>query len=193
MDQPEGTVKKEIAIPLTVPKATVIMSYSAGFKYKPAEYLGMDILKGILDLVYTEKVREEEGGTYGVSVNASIQKRPEEKSMLIVAFECDPERAKELKSVIYKELENIASNGPKQIDLEKTVSNLMKTREEEKEHNSYWANTVRNYYLTGIDSNDDRNYADVLNKFTVNKVKKMTRKFLDRADLLELVFLPEKK
>jgi len=193
MDQPEGTVKKEIAIPLTVPKATVIMSYSADFNYKPAEYLGMDILQGILDLVYTEKVREEEGGTYGVTVNASIQKRPEEKSMLMVAFECDPERAQELKAIIYKELENIAGNGPKQIDLEKTVSNLMKTREEEREHNSYWANAIRNYYLTGIDSNDNRNYADVLNKFTVKKVKKMTQKFLDKADLMELVFLPEKK
>lgn len=193
MDQPEGTVKKEIAIPLTVPKATVVMSYSADFKYKPAEYLGMDILKGILDLVYTEKVREEQGGTYGVSVNTSIQKRPEEKSMLMVAFECDPERAQELKSIIYSELENIAGNGPKQIDLEKTVSNLMKTREEEREHNSYWANAIRNYYLTGIDSNDDRNYADVLNKYTVKKVKKLTKKFLAGADLLELVFLPEKK
>ena len=113
--------------------------------------------------------------------------------MLMVAFECDPERAQELKAIIYKELENIAGNGPKQIDLEKTVSNLMKTREEEREHNSYWANAIRNYYLTGIDSNDNRNYTDVLNKFTVKKVKKMTQKFLDKADLMELVFLPEKK
>jgi zinc protease len=193
MDQPEGTVKKEIAIPLTVPKATVVMSYSADFRYKPVEYLGMDILSGILDLVYTEKVREEEGGTYSVSVNATIQKRPEEKSMLLIAFECDPERAQELKAIIYRELENIAGNGPRQVDLEKTVSNLMKTREEEREHNSYWANTIRNYYLTGIDSNDDSNFSDVLNKFTVKKVKKMTRKFLAKADLLELVFLPEKK
>ena len=193
MDQPEGTVKKEIAIPLAVPKATVVMSYSAGFSYKPVEYLGMDILSGILDLVYTEQVREEEGGTYSVSVNATIQKRPEEKSMLVIAFECDPERAQELKGIIYRELENIAVNGPRQSDLEKTVSNLLKTREEEREHNSYWANTIRNYYLTGIDRNDDSNYSDVLNKFTVRKVKKMTKKFLDKADLLELVFVPEKK
>ena len=138
----------------------------------------MDILQGILDLVYTEKVREEEGGTYGVTINASSQKRPEEKAMLMVMFECDPERAQELKAIIYKELEEIAKNGPRQVDLEKTVSNLLKTREEALQHNSYWANTVRNYYLTGIDSNDNRNYADILNKFTVKKVKKMAKKFL---------------
>jgi zinc protease len=193
MDQPDGTVKKEIAIPLAVPKATVIMSYSADAGYKPSEYLGMDILQGILDLVYTEKVREEEGGTYGVTINASSQKRPEEKAMLMVMFECDPERVQELKAIIYKELEEIAKNGPRQVDLEKTVSNLLKTREEALQHNSYWANTVRNYYLNGIDSNDNSNYTDILNKFTVKKVKKMAKKFLAKADLLELVFVPEKK
>ncbi len=193
MDQPDGTVKKEIAVPLAVPKATVVMSYNADVPYKPSEYLGMDILQGILDLVYTEKVREEEGGTYGVTINASSQKRPEEKAMLMVMFECDPERAQELKAIIYKELEEIAKNGPKQVDLEKTVSNMLKTREEALQHNTYWANTVRNYYLTGIDSNDSRNYADILNKFTIKKVKKMAKKFLSKADLLEMVFVPEKK
>ncbi len=193
MEQPEGTVRKEIPIPLTVPKATVIMSYSADSKYKPSEYLAMDVLKGILDLVYTEKVREEEGGTYGVSVNASVEKRPEEKSMLMVVFECNPERAEELKAIIYKELEDITKNGPRQIDLDKTVSNMLKTREEELEHNSYWANTIRNYYLNGIDRNDSSNYADILNKLTVKKMKKAAKKFLSKADLLEMVFVPEKK
>ncbi|NLE33624.1 MAG: insulinase family protein [Bacteroidales bacterium] len=193
MNQPEGTVRKEIPIPLTVPKATVIMSYSADSKYKPSEYLAMDVLKGILDLVYTEKVREEEGGTYGVSINASTQKRPDEKSMLMIAFECNPERAQELKAIIYKELEDIAKNGPRQIDVEKTVSNMLKTREEEREHNSYWANTVRNYYLNGIDRNDNGNYADILNKLNVKKMKKAAKKFLAKADLLEMVFVPEKK
>jgi zinc protease len=193
MEQPEGTVRKEIPVPLAVPKATVIMSYSADAKYKPSEYLAMEVLKGILDLVYTEKVREDEGGTYGVSVNASVEKRPEEKSMLMVAFECNPERAQELKAIIYKELEDIAKNGPRQIDLEKTVSNMLKTREEEREHNSYWANTVRNNYLNGIDRNDNRNYTDILNKLTVKKMKKTAKKFLAKADLLEMVFVPEKK
>ncbi len=193
MDQPEGTVKKDIFIPLTVPKATVVINYSADAKYNPAGYLSMDVLKGILDLVYTEKVREEQGGTYGVSLNAGSQKRPEEKATLLIAFECDPERASELKNIIYSELDAIAKNGPRQVDLEKTVSNLLKTREEAMQHNSYWANAVSSYYLNGIDINDNRNYADILNKLTVKKMKKVTKKFLSDADLLELVFLPEKK
>ncbi|MRR22147.1 hypothetical protein EG830_04120 [bacterium] len=193
MNQPEGTVMKEIPVPLAVPKATVVISYSANAKYNPAGNLTMDVLKGILDLVYTEKIREEQGGTYSVSLNASSQKRPEEKASLLVAFECDPERAAELKQIIYSELDSIAKNGPRQIDLDKTVSNLLKNREENSQHNSYWANTVRSYYLTGIDNNDNRNYAGILNSLSVKDVKKAVKKFLAKADLLELVFVPEKK
>lgn len=32
----------------------------------------MSIFSQILDIVYTEKVREDEGGTYGVSVSGSM-------------------------------------------------------------------------------------------------------------------------
>ena len=193
MNQPEGTVRKEIPVPLTVPKATVVISYSARTKYEPSNNLPMDVLKGILDLVYTEKVREEQGGTYGVSINATSQKRPDEKASLLVAFECDPERAAELRQIIYDELEAIAKNGPRQADLEKTVSNMLKTREEASQHNSYWANIIRSYYLNGFDNNDNQNYADILNKLTVKDIKKTVKKVLAKADLLELVFVPEKK
>ncbi|MDX9903526.1 MAG: insulinase family protein [Bacteroidales bacterium] len=193
MDQPEGTVRKEIAIPLAVPKATVIMSYSAASKYVPSNYLKMDVLKSILDLVYTEKVREEEGGTYGVSVNASSEKRPEEETNLLIAFECDPDRAPELKEIIYRELTEMAKNGPTQVNLEKAVSNMLKTREEEREHNSYWGRAVQGYYLNGIDRNDPANYEDILNKIRTKDIKKLVKKLLSKADLMELVFVPEKK
>ena len=191
--QPEGTVRKEIPIPLAVPKATVVMSYSANLKFNPKNNLMMDVLKGVLDLIYTEKVREEQGGTYGVSTSATSHKRPVEKADLLVAFECDPARAADLKEIIYRELQGIALEGPSQVNLEKTVSNMMKNREEEKQHNSYWAGTVSAYYVYGIDSNDDKNFAAILNSLTVKDMKKMVKKYLAKADLLEMVFVPEKK
>jgi len=180
-------------VPLAVPKATVIMSYTNEEKYKPANYISKMVLKGILDLIYSEKVREDEGGTYGVSVEANSEMRPVEKADLFIFFECDPVRASELKAIIYRELQEIAVNGPTQVNLDKTVSNLLKTREENKQHNSYWANTIRNYYLNGIDGDADKNFAIILNSLTVKDIKKMTKKYLAKADLLEMVFVPEKK
>jgi zinc protease len=191
--QPAGTVRKEIPVPLTVPKARVLMNYSSDLRFNPKNNLMMDVLSAILDLVYTEKVREDEGGTYGVSTGATSYSRPVEKADLLITFECDPARASELKGIIYRELQEIASNGPSQVNLEKAVSNMLKTREEEKQHNSYWSGAVTNFYLYGIDDNDERNFADILNKLTIKDMKKMVKKYLAKADLLEMIFLPEKK
>ncbi|MBE0668566.1 MAG: insulinase family protein, partial [Bacteroidales bacterium] len=191
--QPDGIVRKEIAVPLAVPKATVLMSYTAKTKYQPENILSMEVLKGILDLVYTEKVREEEGGTYGVNVSAGTQLRPVPSSSLMIAFECDPVRANDLKAIIYNELNEVANNGPSQVNLDKTVSNLLKKREEDVLHNNYWAGIIRNYYLTGINSDDPGNFNRILEEMTTKDIRKAVSKFLKKADLLEIVFVPEKK
>ena len=190
--QPEGIVKKEISIPLAVPKATVVINYSSKMKYVPVNYLSMEALQGILDLVYTEKIREEEGGTYGVGINSQPSKRPVEKSVLTISFDCDPERATALKAIVYKELQDIATNGPSQVNLDKAVSNMLKKREEAIPHNNYWAGAIRNYYLTGINSNDPKNFDTILKNLTVSDMKKTVSKYLKDADLLEIVFVPEK-
>ena len=99
----------------------------------------------------------------------------------------------ELKAIIYRELERIAKNGPSQGNLDKTVSNMLKTREEDLLHNSYWANTIRSYYLTGIDNNAAENFNEILNSMTEKTIQKMVKKYLAKADLMEMVFVPDKK
>lgn len=48
----------------------------------------------ILDLVYTAKVREDEGGTYGVYVGGQLSKYPKEKALLQIVFETAPAKEK---------------------------------------------------------------------------------------------------
>lgn len=191
--QPEGKVMKEIALPLAVPKATVVVNFSATMKYKPQNYLTMEALQGVLDLVYTEKIREEQGGTYGVSTNTSSQLRPEERTSLLIAFDCAPDRAAELKNIALKELNDIAANGPSQVNLDKAVSNMLKKREEALPHNNYWASAIRNYYMTGINTDLAANYTDILKGLSVKDMQKILAKYLKSADMLDMVFVPEKK
>ncbi len=190
IEQPKGKIIKQISLPLTIPKATVFLSFSEGMKYTPHNYLGLEVLKGILDLVYTDKVREEEGGTYGVSVSLDEQKRPEELGEGMITFDCDPARAEELKAIIYRELNNIMKNGPSQENLDKSVNNLLKTREEAKMHNAYWLRTLSRYYSYGINSNDPANYEDILKAYTVKDIKKIANMMFKKADVVDLIFKP---
>jgi len=192
VEQPKGKIIKEISLPLTIPKSTVFISFARDLKYTPYNYLGLEIIKGILDLVYTEKVREDKGGTYDVSVSLSEEKRPEEIGEGMITFDCDPARANELKAIIYNELDNLMKNGPSQINLDKSVSNLLKTREENKKHNSYWSSILSRYYSYGINSNDPANYENILKSYKIKDIRKLANEMFKKADVVDLIFKPAK-
>ena len=192
VEQPKGKITREISLPLTIPKSTIFISFAEDLKYNPYNYLGLEVIKGILDLVYTEKVREDKGGTYGVSVSLSEQKRPTEIGEGMITFDCDPARANELKAIIYQELDNIMKNGPSQVNLDKAVSNILKTREENKMHNSYWTSTLSRYYSYGINSNDPANYENILKSYKIKDIKKIAGQMFKTADVVDLIFKPAK-
>jgi len=192
VEQPEGKITKEISIPLTIPKSTVFLSFAEDMKYNPYNYLGLEVINGILDIIYTEKVREDEGGTYGVGVSLSLQKRPTQIGEGMITFDCDPARANDLKAIIYRELDNIIKYGPSQVNLDKGVNNMLKTRQENKMHNAYWSGILSRYYSYGINSDDPANYENILKSFTINDIRKIATKMFKKPDVVDLIFEPAK-
>ena len=61
-------------------------------------------LKQILDIVYVEKVREEAGGTYGVSVSSQLGYFPKGEVALQTYFDTDPEKADLMNKSVREEL-----------------------------------------------------------------------------------------
>ena len=52
----------EVAIPMQVNKATVVVNFNKKAPYDSRSNLIVSILKGVLNLRYTEEIREKEGG-----------------------------------------------------------------------------------------------------------------------------------
>ena len=51
---------------MEIPKVTVANLYTGQMEYNLENIITATALKQVMDLVYYEKVREKEGGTYGV-------------------------------------------------------------------------------------------------------------------------------
>jgi zinc protease len=190
VNQPKGRITKDISMPLTVPKSTVYISYSCDMKYNPHNYLGLQVISGILDLVYTQRVREDQGGTYGVNTSFSSSKRPEQKAVGFINFDCDPARVTNLKAIIYQQIDSLVKVGPSKENLDKSVNNLLKTREENKKHNSYWMNTLNKYYTYGINSDDPKNYENIIKSFTAEDIRKLAGQMFNKADVIYITFNP---
>ncbi|MCD4769407.1 MAG: insulinase family protein [Bacteroidales bacterium] len=187
---PKGKTVKEIGMELEIPKSTVIVNFSKKFEFNAYNRQAFRVIKGILDLRYNETIREEEGGTYGVSTNITTSQYPEEKVNAVILFDCEPERANNLKEIVYGEIEKLYTSGPGQEDLDKAILNIIKNREESKQHNSYWLSTLYSYYFSGIDYNDPANYEDIVKGFTIEDIMIVAGKFFKEADVIDLVFKP---
>ncbi|RLD93345.1 MAG: insulinase family protein, partial [Bacteroidetes bacterium] len=191
--EPEGLVEKTIPLALETPKANVNIIINQEMDYSPYNQMVLRVIEGILDLRYVESIREEEGGTYGVRIRTSVSKWPLEKASMQINFDCDPDRAVDLKEKVFAELKKLATEGPTETDLSKTTENILKDRQESKEHNSYYLSTLLSYYLYGINFDDPANYEDIVNEITVKDVKKVMQSFYADSNIIDVVFVPQEE
>ncbi len=188
---PKGKTEKEIELELTTPKSTVITNFSKDLKYSIYNNICNNVLQGILELRYTENIREKEGGTYGVSVQAGAMREPYNNYSMTMSFDCDPDKAQHLKSLIYAELDKIMKQAPTQEEVDKIVANLKKNREQSKNHNSYWMNCLTSYYLNGINPDDPKNFDKIVDNLSPKDIQKFAKSLFKGADVVDIVFKPK--
>ena len=187
---PKGKVEKVLYFPLQNPKSTVIVSFYNEMKYNLKDGYIVNILGNILTNRYTTSIREEQGGTYGVGVSGSASLEPVNSFSINMQFDCDPAKAAELKPLLYVEIDKVIKDGVTEEELSKVVKNALKESEQSKNHNSYWMSVLMNYYKTGVDLNDPKNYEDILKALTPKDIQDFAKKFFKNADVLDLILAP---
>jgi len=190
---PKGKTVREIQIPMEDNKATVVVNFKKADPFNPKTNLMMDILSGILRLRYTDEIREKEGGSYAVGVSASKVHYPKQEKVLQLSFDAEPQRAEQLKSILYREIDKLVDKGPTADDLDKVVKNLLKDREQSKLHNAYWLNAIYGYYQDKINPDAPENFEKILGSLTGEDVKSFAAGFFKTADVVDIVFVPAKK
>ncbi|MDN3493386.1 M16 family metallopeptidase [Winogradskyella bathintestinalis] len=183
-------IDKNISLRMEDPKATVRIGYRNKVEYTLKNELLVGTLASILQLRYTETLREQEGGTYGASARASLSKRPIEEANLQISFDCDPNKVEQLVVIVHNEIEKVAKGEIQQSDLDKTLTNYIKARKEQKDYNRYDMSWVTNYVLEGYDMNDPKNYEDIVNAITAEDIQNFTNELLEDANTFEIIFEP---
>ncbi len=189
VDFPKGRTKKVLDIPMVDKKSTVLSSLMLEEDYDRKELLAHAILGRILRIRYTENIREKEGGTYGVSVSTSSSDLPEKSLSMFISFDCDPDKAEHLNSLVIKEFDNI-SQKVTQDELTKVVSNMVKNYEQEKHHNAYWMGVLRHYYKHGENKLDPAFFDEIMQNIKPEDISKVAKKFFDKADRLNIIVRP---
>ncbi len=188
---PKGFVKRPFEKEMENEKSSVFINYNDSFKYSHENKIALSLFRHILNLRYTETIREEEGGTYGVRVGTRKLHYPEEKFSLRMQFDCAPEKADYLATLIYLEIDKFIKDGPTQIDLDKARENLLKVRAENLRQNRFWQIVVRAYYYDYENIVSEENFNDILESFTVESLKEIANKLFSKANKVEVIMKPK--
>ena len=170
------------------PKASVFNVFSGEIERTQKNRVLMSIFDQVLDIVYTEKVREDEGGTYGVSSRGSIARYPENQTILQIMYDTDPAKMEHLNAIVHKELKEIAENGPREADFNKVKEFMNKKHSESIKQNGYWLGTLDTYYFHNEDNHSD--YLSVLNSITMNDVKEFVAELLAQENEIVISMMP---
>jgi len=173
----------------TTPSALTNIFYTARLPYTAENDLKLSVLCQIMRMVYTEKVREEKGGTYGVSVTGSMVKHPYDEALLKINFRTDPDKYEDLIPIIYEQMQLMAQNGPSADDLQKIKEYELKSYEQNIVTNGYWDYVKYNELFNGIDF--DKDYKQLVNNLTPADIQDFCKQLLTPKHRIQVTMLPE--
>lgn len=192
VDIQKGNLVNEYAKEQQTPMATIIMLYSGKCKYDLKNNILMSFLSQALDIVYTEEVREKEGGTYGVSTYGNLSKAPKEEMMLQIVYQTDPAKKNHLNGIIDQQMQKMATEGPTAEHLQKIKEYVLKKFKDNQKENSYWLGNLDEYFSTGIDNTQD--YEAIVNSITAQDVQKFAADMLKQGNKITVIMTsPETK
>ena len=149
----------------------------------------MSMLKNLLDIVYTEKIREEQGGTYGVSVSGTITPSPpKDLCMLQIAFDTNKEQSEQLLKKAHEILKDMSINEPDQESFAKAKEYMLKQHAQNLRTNGYWLSALNTYYLWDADM--AAGYEETLQSITPSKVAFLIQQILTQRNLTEVIMEP---
>jgi zinc protease len=191
---PKGMIKNHFTHPMETPKSIIDIMYT-GRTIPDTEETRIQLifLKSILNTIYREKIREQMGAAYSVSVQYAISPFPTADYYCGVrlVIDSDPVKREELIGIVYDEIKQIKKHGPSLESVEKVRKYLLKKHKEiiSEKNANYWSQGAETLFVYGVDLYT--NYEVFVNSVTPKMIRKFARKVF-KNNIMEVSMNPEK-
>ena len=189
---PSGYVVNEFKVDMQTPKTTVFQYYvTYNTKYSVAEKVNLTAANNIIDMIYTDTLREEEGGTYGAQSMTSTNKYPVDREVIQVYFDTNPSSAAKLRELATAGLKKLATDGPTEEQMTRVKENFKKNVPEKRIQNSYWMDVINHWYRFGNEDYDAA-YEAAVDNLSAEGVRKAVANIIASGNYGEIVMSPDK-
>ncbi len=164
------------------PNSLNMFLYHAPMKETLRNDILVDMLQQAMTMLYTETVREDNGGAYGVPVNANLMDYPEEIAMAQIILPTAPEKRKEMTQIINDGIKQMMENGPSEENLGKIKEYMLRSHQEDLKNNGYWMGNLISKTRYGQDF--VTGYEECVQSITIEDIKQMAQQIFGSGNRL---------
>jgi len=188
---PTGVVEKEINKGNT-PKSEVGVVFSGPFQNNEKNRIIVRAMANTLGGNLQRVLREDLGGTYGVSVVPEFTKRPNEEYQVTITFACDPARTQDLVKALFRVVDDLKTNGPGVGQVADVQAALRRDLETDSRENGFVLNQLSYAYQYDEAIPDPNRLRAIYDQLSPIVLREAARTYLDTNRYVKVLLFPEK-
>jgi zinc protease len=191
MRPPSGIVEREVKSGIA-PRSQVSIVFTGPFENDEQRRVIATAMSDTLAGNLQRTLREDLGGTYGVSVVPRFSKRPVGEYRVTITFACDPARTESLVKTAFSVIDDYKRNGPGQGQVADTRATLLRDFETNGASDIYLLNRILFKYEYGEDVRDVFNMRPYYEQVTGPALRAAAQQYLNTARYVAVTLVPER-
>jgi zinc protease len=188
---PSTVVEKEITRGST-PRSQVGVIFTGPFQNNEKNRVTIRTMANTLAGNLQRVLREDLGGTYGVSVAPEFTKKPAEEYRVTISFACDPARTQDLVKALFVVVDDFKTNGPSTGQVADAQAALRRDLEIDSRQNGSLLSQLTYAYQYDEAMPDPAMLRSIYDGLTAPLLRDAARTYLDTNRYVKVVLFPEK-
>ncbi|HEX5109661.1 MAG TPA: insulinase family protein [Vicinamibacterales bacterium] len=189
MRTPAGIVERQVVKGVD-PKSEVSVTFSGPFQNDQMRRIVARAMSETLEGNLQRTLREDLGGTYGVSVRADFKKRPLEEYRLTIEFACDPARMDALVTALFQMIDRFKQTGPTVAQVSDAHTALVRDLELNMRDNRYLLDQLAFKYEYSEDPAEIFNIRQLYDQLSVTAIRDAARAMLNTDRYVKVTLVP---
>jgi len=189
---PTGQISKTVYLG-NEQKSSVVLTYSGDFDYNFQNTVNMNAVADALMINLTQRLRDQQGGTYTPNVQMNMSKYLKSRFSLIITFDCAPQNAEKLIASAREEVNKMRTSGPSAENLQKFKAARKIGLQTGSTNNAFWLDYLTSQVMNKEPLAQFYDYDAALNGVTRKTAQQTAAKYIQDRNYVRLVLMPEKK
>ena len=187
---PTGVVQRVVKKGVEAKSRTALI-FTGPFVYTRQNRYHLSALGELLNIKLREALRENLGGTYGVSVSPSASRDPNPSYRFTIGFGAAPERLEALTEAALAQIDSVKKFGTTPEYLTKVKEAALRARETAIKQNGYWLSQISSFDQNGWPLKEIPNGEQLISALTIRDLQRAATEYLRTDNYVRVSLYPE--